>query len=324
MVTPMPRLWIEAGTPVTVRDGAFAGMSGLVAEDWRGERDVAVTLTIFGRETRVVLAPRQIFPCPIPRGAEWPEGIGLEPMLENARCHASDRKMRLFGVACCRRITLLMTEVRCAALSADASRLGLWDVLELPPAAPGFLLQTVADVERFAESEEGQEGMQRAARAAWTLYSAREHFYQWIDESWGPADQELLATAGAAQAVQILCESPDPLAVARAASRAVYWARGGTQRDGTDSDEEDAQRQLVRDVFGLLLHLRPVEERWLTPSVRAIAQSIDKDWPSGLLPILADALEDAGCAEEAILTHLRDPGPHVRGCWAVDLVLAKE
>jgi hypothetical protein len=45
----------------------------------------------------------------------------------------------------------------------------------------------------------------------------------------------------------------------------------------------------VRDVFGLPLHLRSVEERWLTPSVRAIAQSIDKDWPSSLLPILADA-----------------------------------
>src|SRR5262245_47327918 len=202
MVTPMPPLWIEAGTPVTVRDGAFANMSGLVAEDWRGEGNIVVTLTIFGRETRIVLAPQQIFPCPIPREAEWPEGTSLERMLENVRCHASDRKMRLFGVACCRRIARLMTEGPCAALSADASRLGLWDVIESPPVAPCFLVQTVADVERFAESGEGQDGRQRAAPAAWTLYSAREHFYQWIDESWGPADQELLATAGAAQAVQ--------------------------------------------------------------------------------------------------------------------------
>jgi hypothetical protein len=91
--------------------------------------------------------------------------------------------MRLFGVACCRRIARLMAEVRCAALSADASRLALWDVIESPPVAPCFLRQTVADVERFAEPGEGQEGMQRAAPAAWILYSAREHFYQWIDES---------------------------------------------------------------------------------------------------------------------------------------------
>src|SRR5262249_40428190 len=157
------------------------------------------------------------------------------------------------------------------------------------PVGPGFLLQTVADAERFAVSGEGQGDVRRAARAAraaWTLYSAREHFYQWIDESWGSADQELLATAGAAQAVQILSESPSPLGVAGAASRAVYWAGGGTQRDGTDPDEEEAQRQLVRDVFGLPLHLRSVEEHWLTPSVRGIAQAIDKDWPPGLLPVL--------------------------------------
>jgi hypothetical protein len=323
MTEPVPPLWIEAGTAVTVRDGAFASMSGLVSEDWRGKGNVAVTLTIFGRETRIELAPQQLFPCPIPREAEWPEGTRLERMLENVRCHASDRKMRLFGVACCRRIARLMTEVRCAALSADASRLGLWEVIERSPVAPCFLLQTVADVERFAESGDGQEEMQRAAPAAWTLYSAREHFYQWIDESWAPADQELLATAGAAQAVQSLCESPDPLAVARAASRAVYWSGGGTQRDGMDSDEEAAQRQLVRDIFGLPLHLQSVEVKWLTHSVRGIAQAIDTDWPDGLLPVLSDALEDAGCTDSAILEHCRRLGPHVPGCWVVDLLLGK-
>ena len=41
------------------------------------------------------------------------------------------------------------------------------------------------------------------------------------------------------------------------------------------------------------------------------------------LPILADALEEAGCDDPDILSHLRGPGPHVRGCWALDLVLGK-
>jgi hypothetical protein len=41
------------------------------------------------------------------------------------------------------------------------------------------------------------------------------------------------------------------------------------------------------------------------------------------LPVLADALEDAGCADADLLGHLRGPGPHVRGCWAVDLILGK-
>jgi hypothetical protein len=42
------------------------------------------------------------------------------------------------------------------------------------------------------------------------------------------------------------------------------------------------------------------------------------------LPILADALEEAGCKDAEILAHCRGPGPHVRGCWVVDLVLGKE
>ena len=42
------------------------------------------------------------------------------------------------------------------------------------------------------------------------------------------------------------------------------------------------------------------------------------------LPILADALEDAGCGDVDILAHLRGPGPHVRGCWAVDPLLGRE
>jgi hypothetical protein len=43
----------------------------------------------------------------------------------------------------------------------------------------------------------------------------------------------------------------------------------------------------------------------------------------GPMPILADALQDAGCENEDILAHCREPGPHVRGCWAIDLVLEK-
>jgi hypothetical protein len=55
----------------------------------------------------------------------------------------------------------------------------------------------------------------------------------------------------------------------------------------------------------------------------------DRSFPTGCLnqsriPLLADALEDAGCTDAELLGHLRSPGPHVRGCWAVDLVLGKE
>jgi hypothetical protein len=54
-----------------------------------------------------------------------------------------------------------------------------------------------------------------------------------------------------------------------------------------------------------------------------MAQAIydEKTWDR--LPILADALEDAGCSDAAILAHLRSAGPHFRGCWAVDLLMGK-
>ena len=55
-----------------------------------------------------------------------------------------------------------------------------------------------------------------------------------------------------------------------------------------------------------------------------LARGIYEDRAFDRLPLLADALMDAGCADEQILAHCRSEGPHVRGCWVVDLVLGKE
>jgi hypothetical protein len=62
---------------------------------------------------------------------------------------------------------------------------------------------------------------------------------------------------------------------------------------------------------------------WLTSTVTSLAQAIYTDRAFDRLPILADALEDAGCTNQDILAHCRQPGEHVRGCWVVDLLLAK-
>ena len=71
------------------------------------------------------------------------------------------------------------------------------------------------------------------------------------------------------------------------------------------------------------LSQRP-DPRWRTSNVTALAQAIYDDRAFDRLPILADALEDAGCTDADILNHCRQPGEHVRGCWVVDLVLGKE
>jgi hypothetical protein len=57
--------------------------------------------------------------------------------------------------------------------------------------------------------------------------------------------------------------------------------------------------------------------------VLVLATGIYADKAFNRTPILADALEDVGCTDAELLGHLRGPVPHVRGCWAVDLVLGK-
>jgi hypothetical protein len=81
---------------------------------------------------------------------------------------------------------------------------------------------------------------------------------------------------------------------------------------------------LVRDIFGN--PFRPVEfdPRWRTSDVVGLARAIYDDRAFERMPILADALMDAGCEHEEIIGHCRGDGPHVRGCWVVDLILGKE
>ncbi|HSQ55112.1 MAG TPA: hypothetical protein VLM40_05145 [Gemmata sp.] len=62
---------------------------------------------------------------------------------------------------------------------------------------------------------------------------------------------------------------------------------------------------------------------WLTSTVMTLAKQMYESRDFSAMPILADALQDAGCENEDMLNHCRGPGPHVRGCWVVDLVLGK-
>ena len=91
--------------------------------------------------------------------------------------------------------------------------------------------------------------------------------------------------------------------------------------------ERAAQTRLLRDIFGNPFHPVAVDPAWLAWNDGAIpkmAQAIYGERAFDRLPLLADALEDAGCTEADILAHCRGPGPHVRGCWVVDLLLGKE
>ena len=98
--------------------------------------------------------------------------------------------------------------------------------------------------------------------------------------------------------------------------RAAVWC---AQTPGTPKKAE-----LIRDIFGNPFRPVTLDPRWLSSTVLDLARTIYDERLFERLPILADALMDAGCDSEEILNHCRSEGPHVRGCWVVDLVLGKE
>ncbi|WP_238602657.1 hypothetical protein [Fimbriiglobus ruber] len=83
------------------------------------------------------------------------------------------------------------------------------------------------------------------------------------------------------------------------------------------------QHQLLADLFGNPFHPVEVDSAWLTSTVVSLADGLYRDRAFDRLPILADALQDAGCDNESVLTHCRSDGPHFRGCWVVDLVTGR-
>jgi hypothetical protein len=105
------------------------------------------------------------------------------------------------------------------------------------------------------------------------------------------------------------------------ASRCPYAELDEDRR--SQAEETVTQSKLLRDIFN---PFPPVVHGgdWQSPTVRKLAESIYADRAFDRLPLLADALEDAGCTDADILAHCRGPGPHVRGCWVVDLLLGKQ
>ena len=81
---------------------------------------------------------------------------------------------------------------------------------------------------------------------------------------------------------------------------------------------------IMRDIIGNPFRAVAFDPSWRTSTAVALAAGIYARRAFTRLPILGDALEDAGCDGELLLGHCRGPGPHVRGCWVVDLVLGKE
>jgi hypothetical protein len=110
------------------------------------------------------------------------------------------------------------------------------------------------------------------------------------------------------------------LAATRDTTDPVAWKAA---HDAVDAD----QAALLHDIFGNPFRSVVANPTWLTwhdGTVRKIAQAIYDERPFDRMPILADALEEAGCDNADILNHCRENGSHVRGCWVIDLLLGKQ
>jgi hypothetical protein len=232
--------------------------------------------------------------------AEWSALPDYRKLLEGIESKVSDRKLRLFAVACCRSVWPLLTpEGRKAVEIAESFADGLVTIDELHGIREAF---------RVAETYEGVSHIVRGRR------------YR-PDLGGHAADENALWAARYA-----MRESAD-LATWRAL-RADGRDFTATEFGNMLSAEMATRRRLLHDVVGPVpfsrVTVRPSWLGWNSGIVRRTAAGIYEERAFDRLPILHDGLLDAGCDNEDILAHCRGAGPHVRGCWVIDLILGKE
>jgi hypothetical protein len=199
----------------------------------------------------------------------------------------SNRKFRLFGCACVRDV---------------------WD--DLPDDA---LRRAVETCERFADGLATAEELRAARDAADATYEG---------------NGDIIADHSAIAVTDLCGTSPSfPMGEGSAAGISAVAAEARFSRKlSWDTARKRAQRlhcQLLRDIFGNPFRKVKLLKKWRTSTVVSLAAQIYESRDFSAMPILADALQEAGCDHDDILDHCRGPGLHVRGCWVVDLVLGK-
>ena len=215
----------------------------------------------------------------------------------------SDRKLRLFACACYYRVSHLLPH----------------------PAAR----ETVQVAERFADGTVSVAEFLKAEADIRELMTDLEPRWRTSD---GAERVTLHPTHAALALAGIVCWWEPQKAAWYAASNAhldfPYLANPGVgvhspRRGEAEVAEKRAQCDLLREIFGNPFRSVAFAPEWQTDSAVSLARQMYEGRDFGAMPILADALEDAGCVDELLLVHCRGPGPHARGCWAVDLVLGK-
>jgi hypothetical protein len=220
--------------------------------------------------------------------AEWLACTDPRLMLEHLDGRTSDRKVRLYACAWAWQVWRLLADERSreAVLTAERYADGLVSRSEL--------------ILAFNGAQEAWKGLR--------VDLGGRH---------GKRVKSPKGTGSAKVAAAIARDAACPTLTVRSI-RLTAW-RANAVRGFTLSN-------ILRELFGNSFHHPALDPAWLISNdgaVRNLAQAVYEEGRFEEMPVLADALEEAGCDNAEVLGHLRGEGPHVRGCWAVDLLLGK-
>ncbi|AMV25589.1 hypothetical protein VT84_14425 [Gemmata sp. SH-PL17] len=214
--------------------------------------------------------------------AYWLTCVDPGELLRSARRKKkllTDRKFRLFAVACARSVRPL--------LASDNGRRAVEVAERYADGSATTHEMSVAQLDAIRDSAEAED-----------LGGASEY----------KANQALFAAINA-------CDDRN---------RFAYAAECAVDAAPDPQLERAQQCALLRDILGNPFRPITFSPAWRSSTVLALAAQMYDSRDFGAMPILADALQEAGCDSADVLNHCRAPGVHVRGCWVVDLVLGKE
>jgi hypothetical protein len=220
-----------------------------------------------------------------------------QPVYMAAAVPFSSRKHRLFAVACCRQVAYLLHDETLQAAIEIAER---------------FADQTCTETER-AECERR---VQRVFQELKELDPGTKSIVMRGD---------FVYPETYAAEMMTYCLSPDAKSAATHVPFAAAAAFAGTPYED-DLQFEGAfatQADLVRCIFGNPTRPINFDSRWRTSVALSLAREMYEERDFRRLPLLADALMEAGCNDEQVVSHCKLSGMHVRGCWVLDFVLGK-
>ena len=227
--------------------------------------------------------------------SDWTSSTDPQAMLAFLRDRGpvSERKLCLYACACCRSVWHLLRDER----GREAVRV-----------SERYADGEATDAHRVAMSSPANVAV--SALDAKADESREQHERRLLHSGWLTGED----LAGDAAAV---------LEDARRAARSVAWATAGGGEYVRQGARVVQRPHLLRDIFGNPLGPVSFSPVWRTEAVVALARGIYEETAWERMPVLADALEDAGCADEAVVAHCRGDGQHCKGCWVVDLVLGR-